>query len=87
MRGGRIAPLLGMLACMAAWAPAAHAVNFSGPTNFATGNFPQSVVVGEFNGDSDPDLAIVNQHANDGFDPARRRRGDLLRRRPTSLSA
>ena len=49
---------------MAVWAPAAHAVEFSGPTNFATGNFPQSVVVGGFNGDSDPDLAIVNQHAN-----------------------
>src|SRR5688500_16071157 len=64
MRGGRLAPRLGVLACAAVWAPAAHAIDFSGPTNCATGNFHQSVVVGEFSGDSDPDLAIVNEHAN-----------------------
>ena len=86
MRGGRLAPLL-VLACMAVWAPAAHAVSFSGPTNFATGNFPQSVAVGDFNGDSDPDLAVVNQHANKRLDPARRRRAGASRRRPTSPSA
>ena len=71
---------------MAVWAPAAHAVNFSGPTNFATGNFPQSVVVGEFSGDSDPDLAIVNQHANT-VSILLGATGAASRRRPTSLSA
>ena len=42
----------------------AHAVTFSAPTNFAVGDAPLSVAVGDFNGDSDPDLAV----ANDGSD-------------------
>ena len=43
--------------------------SFTGPTNFAVGSprqfgsntfFPHSVAVGDFNGDSDPDLAVAN---------------------------
>jgi FG-GAP-like repeat len=30
------------------------------PTNYVVGNSPTSVAVGEFNGDSDPDLAVTN---------------------------
>ena len=57
--------VLVVLFAFAAYAPAAaQAVDFSPPTNFATGNFPQDVAVGHFNGDSDPDLAVVNQSAN-----------------------
>jgi len=35
-------------------------VSFTGPTNFAAGDRPNSVAVGDFNGDSDPDLAVAN---------------------------
>jgi VCBS repeat-containing protein len=34
---------------------------FTGPTNFPAGSFPASVAVGDFNGDGDPDLAVVDQ--------------------------
>jgi VCBS repeat-containing protein len=34
--------------------------NFSGPTNFATGFFSNSVAIGDFNADQDPDLAVAN---------------------------
>ena len=60
--GGRVA-----LACVlvALWAPAAaHALNFTGPTNIGVGSAPQNVVTGSFNGDADPDLAVVNQASN-----------------------
>jgi hypothetical protein len=44
-----------------ALAPAsAGAVSFSGPTDFAAGSGPFSVAVGEFNGNSKPDLAVAN---------------------------
>ena len=43
---------------------AAHAVSFTGPTSIGVGNAPQSVVTGSFNGDADPDLAVVNQGSN-----------------------
>jgi hypothetical protein len=36
-------------------------VTFTGPTNFAAGNSPNSVAVGDFNGDGDPDLAVANE--------------------------
>jgi VCBS repeat-containing protein len=42
-----------------AWAVAS--VAFSGPTNFAVGDNPNSVAVGDFNGDGDPDLAVANE--------------------------
>ena len=57
--------LAGALLALAALAPtAAHAVNFGPATNFADRKLPQDVAVGEFNGDSDPDLAVVNQPSN-----------------------
>ena len=38
--------------------------SFAGPTNFAAGDGPGSVAVGDFNGDADPDLAVTNIHSN-----------------------
>jgi hypothetical protein len=38
-------------------------VTFTGPTNFAVGDGPNSVAVGDFNGDGDPDLAVANEFA------------------------
>src|SRR5437016_1311203 len=59
-----ITSLLAVL--IAASAPAAQAaVSFSGPTNFGAGNTPFSVAVGDFNGDSKPDLAVANYGSND----------------------
>jgi VCBS repeat-containing protein len=39
-------------------------VSFSGPTNFAAGTLPSSMATGDFNNDSDPDLAVANQESN-----------------------
>jgi len=51
---------LGTVAVLAP-APAALAqVTFSAPDGFAAGDEPQSVAVGDFNADSDPDLAVAN---------------------------
>ena len=38
-------------------------VTFTGPTNFAVGDGPNSVAVGDFNGDGDPDVAVANEFA------------------------
>ena len=38
--------------------------SFTGPTDIAVGTAPQTVGVGDFNGDSDPDLASVNEGSN-----------------------
>ena len=45
----------------AAWA--VTPVTFAGPTNFAVGDGPNSVAVGDFNGDGDPDVAVANEFA------------------------
>ena len=50
--------LAGVLALVSA-APAAG-VTFAPATNFPAGGIPQSVAVGDFNGDGDPDLAVAN---------------------------
>jgi VCBS repeat-containing protein len=34
---------------------------FGAATNFAAGDFPRSVAVGDFDGDSDPDVAVANE--------------------------
>ena len=66
MRGIRLAVLVAALLLAAlALAPPAPAqtppgVTFTGPTNFAVGDNPNSVAVGDFNGDGDPDLAVAN---------------------------
>ena len=52
---------LGMLAL----APDALArVTFSDPDGFGAGDEPQAVAVGDFNDDSDPDLAVANAGAD-----------------------
>ena len=55
-------------ACIAGLAlvPAAlGAVSFAPPANFGVGSAPQSVAVGDFNGDGKPDLATANQNSSD----------------------
>ena len=63
-RRGTLLPFALALIALAGLAPAAQAVYFSGPTNFAVGNAPQAVAVTEVNGDTDPDLVVVNQSDN-----------------------
>jgi VCBS repeat-containing protein len=43
-----------------AWA-AVTPVTFTGPTDLAVSDNPNSVAVGDFNGDGDPDLAVANE--------------------------
>jgi VCBS repeat-containing protein len=40
-------------------------VSFSDPMSFAAGDSPVSVATGDFNGDSDPDLAVANRFSSD----------------------
>src|SRR5918993_1070735 len=67
MRGIRLAVLVASFVVAALLpAPPARAltpVTFTGPTNFAVGDGPNSVAVGDFNGDGDPDLAVANEFA------------------------
>src|SRR5437868_3822700 len=43
----------------------AQTVSFNARRDFAAGNTPNSVAVGDFNGDGKPDLAVANISAND----------------------
>jgi VCBS repeat-containing protein len=67
MRSIRLAILLAstlfaaLLLAPPAWA--LTPLTFTGPTNFAVGDGPNSVAVGDFNGDGDPDLAVANEFA------------------------
>jgi len=62
----RTCPKIVLLAAatLALCAPPAAAVGFGTPFTVAADNSPQHVAVGEFNGDSDPDLAVVNQSSS-----------------------
>src|SRR4029079_142199 len=42
----------------------AAGATFTGPVNFAVGTEPRAIAVGEFNGDWDPDLAVLNATYN-----------------------
>ena len=64
VRGRALLFVFGLLAFAACTPGAAHALSFTGPTNIGVGNAPQAVVTGSFNGDADPDLAVVNQGTN-----------------------
>ncbi|WBA44392.1 FG-GAP-like repeat-containing protein [Hymenobacter canadensis] len=43
---------------------AAGTVNFAAKADFATGNYPYSVVIGDVDGDGQPDLAVANYFSN-----------------------
>jgi hypothetical protein len=45
-------------------APGSAAASFAAAQNFATGSIPNSVAVGDFNGDSSPDLAVADVGSN-----------------------
>jgi predicted NUDIX family NTP pyrophosphohydrolase len=62
----RLAQFTAVLLAIGAMAPTgAYALSFAGPTNYNVGNSPVSVDVGNFNGDSDPDLVVANELSND----------------------
>src|SRR6266851_3951629 len=42
----------------------AQDVSFEAPRNFAVGSSPESVAVGDFDGDGVPDLAVANYASN-----------------------
>ena len=58
----RIRSLVGMIVLVAVWAPASAqaAQVFATAQSFGAGDSPSSVAVGDFNGDSKPDLAVAN---------------------------
>jgi hypothetical protein len=45
-------------------APGSTTPTFAGKQDFATGSFPESVAMGDLNGDGSPDLAIANSKSN-----------------------
>src|SRR5215831_1915448 len=56
--------LAGSLLTFAAGVGFTQTVSFSPATNFAVGNSPVSVAVGDFNGDGKKDLAVANENTN-----------------------
>src|SRR5207253_1600962 len=44
--------------------PPTPPASFGTATNFTAGAFPESVAVGDFNGDGKPDLAVANESGN-----------------------
>ena len=61
-----VAPTLGVVAPFATSTPS-FARSFAGPTNYATGSGPESVAIGNMNGDRKPDLATTNELPNNIF--------------------
>jgi VCBS repeat-containing protein len=60
-----IAAVLAALGLTALAPPAFAQVDFSGPQNFATGQAPVAVALGDFNEDSDIDLVTANRDSGD----------------------
>ncbi len=61
----RLVLLVGALFALAAFAPAgAYGFGFKGPTQLGVGTAPQALAVADFNADSDPDLAVVNEFSH-----------------------
>jgi predicted NUDIX family NTP pyrophosphohydrolase len=60
-RVGALAGAAALLAVLALPAGALAQTSFAGPTNFAAGDLPEAVAVGDFDGDSVADLAVANQ--------------------------
>jgi hypothetical protein len=56
-----LAPLAVLLVAVISWPSRAQAVEFTGPTDFPAGSGPFAIATADFNGDSDPDLAVANQ--------------------------
>jgi hypothetical protein len=59
---GAVMALVAMALALPATAPAQ--LSFTAPTDYAVGDFPRSAAVGDFDGDSDPDLAVANESSN-----------------------
>jgi FG-GAP-like repeat/FG-GAP repeat len=55
---------LAILAISTVPASGAQTIPFNGPRDYVVGSYPQSVVVGDFNGDGRPDIATANQQSN-----------------------
>ena len=78
--------MLRVAACRAAPA-SAQSVSFAAPANLAVGGEPRSVAVGDFNGDSDPDLAVANCGPPATYRSCSAPRAGASRGRPTSPPA
>ena len=59
-RRGALLAVLALLV-LAVPPPATAGVSFTGPTDFAAGLHPESVAVGDFDGNAIPDLAVANR--------------------------
>jgi uncharacterized repeat protein (TIGR01451 family) len=51
----------GAILALASFAPAAQAISFDPPVNYAVGTGPQSILAADFNADTFLDLAVVNE--------------------------
>jgi hypothetical protein len=66
VRGRAAAAAVGSLLALLALAPSAlGVVRFAPHKDYAAGDGPTSVAIGEFNGDTQPDLAVANQTSGD----------------------
>jgi len=64
LRASSIIFFLVALATSSAPVLSAQSIPFNGPRDYPVGGSPQSVVVGDFNGDGRPDIATANWITN-----------------------